>query len=82
MVQLGCDVQSSSNNCSELLVVDAEGNEAMLKHNFITADVETGIVSLGRLYQQSWAVFPEDSGPMLCPHVLISVFLCVVVTVR
>ena len=61
----GGALKTTGTKSAELLVVDAEGNEVILKHNFITADVKTGIVSLGRLYKQGWSVLPDESGPML-----------------
>lgn len=50
---------------AELIVLDHEGNEILLRHQFITADVQTGLVSLGSLYQQGWYVAPSQSGPLL-----------------
>ncbi len=46
-------------------MVDSEGEEVLLRHQFITADVKTGLVCLGSLYQQGWSVAPSSNGPML-----------------
>ena len=50
---------------SYISVLDHEGNEILMRHQFITADVQTGLVSLGSLYQQGWYVAPSPSGPLL-----------------
>ena len=61
----GGSLKTTGSKNAELVVVDSEGDEVLLRHQFITADVKTGLVSLGSLYQQGWSVAPSNNGPML-----------------
>ena len=61
----GGSLKTTGSKDAELIVLDHEGNEILLRHQFITADVQTGLVSLGSLYQQGWYVAPSQSGPLL-----------------
>ena len=47
----GGSLKTTGSKNAELVVVDSEGDEVLLRHQFITADVKTGLVSLGSLYQ-------------------------------
>jgi hypothetical protein len=46
-------------------VVDSEGEEILLRHEFIIGDVTTGLLSLGQLYQSGWKVDGSDEGQLL-----------------
>ena len=61
----GGSLKTTGSKSAELLVMDTDGNEALLNHNFITAAVKAGIVSLSQLYKQGWSVIPEEQGPVL-----------------
>ena len=43
---------------------DVEGEEVLLRHEFIVGDVTTGLVSLGQLYQAGWKTDSEGSGEL------------------
>ena len=43
-------------------MVDSEGEEILLRHEFIIGDVTTGLLSLGKLYQSGWKVDGSDEG--------------------
>jgi hypothetical protein len=42
--------------------VDSEGEEILLRIEFIIGDVTTGLLSLGKLYQSGWIVDGSDEG--------------------
>ena len=43
---------------------DVEGEEVLLRHEFIVGDVTTGLVSLGELYQAGWKIDGEGSNEL------------------
>ena len=49
---------------TDLQVVDSEGEEILLRHEFIIGDVTTGLLSLGQLYQSGWKVDSSDGGQL------------------
>jgi len=49
---------------TDLQVVDSEGEEILLRHEFIIGDVTTALLSLGKFYQSGWKVDGSDEGQL------------------
>ena len=49
---------------TKLQVRDVEGEEVLLRREFIVGDVTTGLVSLGQLCQAGWKINGEGSGEL------------------
>ena len=45
-------------------MVDSEGEEILLRHEFIIGDVTTALLSLGKFYQSGWKVDGSDEGQL------------------
>ena len=49
---------------TDLCVRDLNGEEVLLRHEFIVGNVTTGLVSLGQLYQAGWKVSNSGDGKL------------------
>ena len=57
----GGKLKTRGTRYTDLQVRDVEGEEVLLRHEFIVGDVTTGLVSLGQLYQAGWRIDGEGN---------------------
>ena len=60
----GGKLKTRGTRYTDLQVRDVEGEEVLLRHEFIVGDVTTGLVSLGQLYQAGWKIDGEGSNEL------------------
>ena len=60
----GGKLKTRGTRYTDFQVRDIEGEEVLLRHEFIVGDVTTGLVSLGQLYQAGWKIDGEGSNEL------------------